>query len=519
MDTNKGLLNRLVDNIAVSRRKYEDAKNRYDSLSDWLKRSESSIKDDNPHIYTHGSFMLGTAVNPISGEEYDLDIMCCLQNYNTLSITQSDLKQKVGNEIVSYTKAHGMEYPEDKTRAWTINYSEKSQFHMDILPAIPSGNGDIVYIPYKDSGFYNQILSPWDKSSNPKGYVKWFRSISKENYKSKLEKYAIENRTKVEAVPKYTVRSTLQDVVILLKRHRDVFFENMTTDNIRDMMMMKKEKVSSIIVTTLAGMAYKQESDITEAFLNIVDRLEDNILVQDSANYIHFRYAEDFQIGNRLFKIVNPSNPDEEFTDKWRENPYKKMAFFAWLKQLKADVNKLKKLIYGQTSKVSIIYKMFGENIKSSFYDFLTEDIDKNEPLYLEKPKYQKCLTGDVKINGYCSDYNMENIETHNLCRYKIESNDPLDKNKHLLFVANTSISKPYEVIWQVSNKGRESVVNDQIRGEISKSETCHKNFNFRYQKREMTCYTGTHWVRCFIIKNGFIVAESEKFYVKVVSK
>ena len=518
MNTNRQILNNIVDNIAVSSKKYEDAKNRYISLSDWLNRSESLIKDAKLHIYTHGSFALGTAINPISGEEYDLDIMCCLQNYDALSITQSDLKQKVGNEVISYTKAHGMEYPEDKTRAWTINYSEKSQFHIDILPSIPSGNGDIVFIPYKDSAVYHQIFSPWDKSSNPKGYVEWFKSISKENYKAKLEKYAIENRTRIESVPKYVVKSTLQEIVMLLKRHRDVFFDNLNTDNINDS-MIKKEKVSSIIITTLAGMAYRQESDTTEAFINVVDRIEDNILVQDSADYIHFRYNENFQIGNRLFKIVNPSNPDEEFTDKWRENPYKKMAFFAWLKELKADVINLKKLIYGQTSKVSIIYKMFGDNIKSSFYDFLTEDINKNEPLYLEKPEYKKYITGNVKINGYCSNSNLENVETHNLCRYKIESNEPLDKYKHLLFVANTNISQPYEVIWQISNKGRESVVNDQIRGELSKSETCRKNFNFRYQKREETRYVGTHWVKCFIIKNGFIVAESEKFYVKVVNK
>ena len=116
--------------------------------------------------------------------------------------TQSDLKNKVGDEIIAYAESHGMEKPEDKTRAWTINYSEKSQFHMDIMPSIPSGNGEIVYIPFKDSGFYNQVLSPWEKSSNPKGYLNWFRSISKDNYHKKLENFAVTRMFKKRELPK-----------------------------------------------------------------------------------------------------------------------------------------------------------------------------------------------------------------------------------------------------------------------------------------------------------------------------
>ena len=61
MEVNKKLLSTLVDIISVSQSKYQDAKNRYNSLSDWINRKESVIANDSPHIYTHGSFLLGTA--------------------------------------------------------------------------------------------------------------------------------------------------------------------------------------------------------------------------------------------------------------------------------------------------------------------------------------------------------------------------------------------------------------------------------------------------------------------------
>ena len=516
MKKTKEILKTIVDIIAVSTSKYEDASNRYKSLSDFIRRKDSSIRQDKPLIYIHGSFSLGTAVNPLQGTEFDLDIMCCLQVYNSSNISQRELKKKVGEEIIKYTEIHGMELPEDKKRAWTINYNEKSKFHIDILPSIPTFLNDIVYIPYKDSATYSQILDPWDKSCNPKGFLKWFRSISKSNYHKKLDEYAERNRIKVEAIPKYTIRSTLQNIVILLKRHSDIFFKNLKDDNINDS-MIKKESISSIIITTLAGKAYLQEDDLNEAFFNVVDRIENYILMQDMDDFIHFKYNENFTIGNKMFKIVNPANTAENFTDKWARNPYKKMAFFAWLKQLKKDAKKLKDLIYSNSSDLEIVYDMFGERYNENLINFINKDIDSNEILYLEELKYYKNIIGEVNIKGYKSTKKIDKVDSYLLHQYKFNSDEPINKNMQLLFVAETNIQKPYDIVWQVTNKGSEAIKANQLRGELLNSEYFNLNSTHRFQRAEHTSYFGRHWVKCYVIKNEVVVAESKKFYVKVV--
>lgn len=105
-------------------------------------------------------------------------------------------------------------------------------------------------------------------------------------------------------------KTPLQIAVQLLKRHRDAMFA-------------KEPDIApiSVIIATLAGRAYHGEVDLLDALDGIVQKMPG--LVRPTKP-----------------RIPNPSNPGEDFADKW--NATKEAAFFRWVDQVKADIQAIR---------------------------------------------------------------------------------------------------------------------------------------------------------------------------------
>ena len=76
----------------------------------------------------------------------------------------------------------------------------------------------------------------------------------------------------------------------------------------------------SVIITTLAAHAYNNQDTIAGALFAILNDM-DKFIVYDGTKYI----------------VANPTDPLENFADKWNREPQKKAAFDAWLRQARAD--------------------------------------------------------------------------------------------------------------------------------------------------------------------------------------
>ena len=323
----KSQLNDFLKNITaeldVPASKYEEAKNRYESVGEWLLREESTLKDYSPDIYPQGSFRLGTVVKPIDkDDEYDIDLVCELDTSKEEN-TQHQLKDKVGVEIKSYAKANNMnKSPENKKRCWTLDYA--NEFHMDILPAIPDSSyfnlllenrqlsanwtDTAIAITDKIHKNYDRLNNDWP-SSNPKGFAEWFKERMKVVFAKRKIVLAKSLKADVEDVPDYKVKTPLQRAVQLLKRHRDIYFDG------------KDHKPISIIITTLAGHAYNNEEDLYSALSSIVNNI---------SNVNTF-------ISNDRYEILNPVNPAENFADKWNEDENLPRAFQEWINSVRID--------------------------------------------------------------------------------------------------------------------------------------------------------------------------------------
>lgn len=94
------LLQSIAEELDISPTKYAQAVDRYETVGRWLEGGTYPGAKGIPHIYTQGSFRLGTVVRPLKGgeeREYDIDLACQLDMNG--SVTAKDLKHSIGDRL------------------------------------------------------------------------------------------------------------------------------------------------------------------------------------------------------------------------------------------------------------------------------------------------------------------------------------------------------------------------------------------------------------------------------------
>jgi len=508
------LLQVIAEALDIPESSYEQAVKHYEAIGAWLERDKSTVACYNPEVYSQGSFLLGTVTKPVSGaEEYDIDLVSEL-NLHKVRISQKTLKELVGNEIKSYARANNMSSrPEESRRCWTLNYADSAQFHADILPAIPDagafkqlielhryalpiGSNYAIAITDNTHPNYAEVNPDWPRS-NPKGYAEWFRSRMQIQFDAARKSFAASIQLRVEDVPEHKVKTPLQRTIQILKRHRDIWFEE--NQDAYD----KDAKPISIIITTLAAHAYNNEVDLQQTLLKITTEM---------SCYIEYD-------SNDVVLIPNPVNPLENFADKWREYPIRKACFMDWLKQAQLDLTTVLKLSDVQSvgkSLESSLGKRVITEAQQKLYErtsrststvaaSVSRQLSRFDVPHRQGPKWHMILDGEVKIIGTASQ------EGFKPWRIKSDST-PLAKGVSLQFEVQTDVLMPYEIHWQVVNTGIEAREANCLRGGfyegvIENGVPIHN---------ESTNYKGMHWIECFIVKDGVCRARSGEFIVNI---
>ena len=316
------ILRHLADEIDVSPTRYQEAKDHYNAVGEWLGRDDSELAPFLPVVFPQGSFVLGTAIRPIGDEEYDVDAVCLLQQ-PPAGLTQQQLKDLVGARL-KHPQSRYRDMilpPSGSRRCWTIRYAEGTKFHLDVLPAIPDAYHDLLHLAV-DVAFAEHAIQitdrkvwhlglPWPKS-NPRGYTEWFKGRMRSSLQQAKEQLALLTRAEVEQIEDFRVRVPLQRLVQILKRHRDLRYNG------------DSDKPISIIITTLAARAYQNEGDLASLIPNVLAQMRQLIEQREDGWW-----------------VPNPVDPRENFADKWREQPRKAERFFEWLQAVEADYRAL----------------------------------------------------------------------------------------------------------------------------------------------------------------------------------
>ena len=267
-------LENVAEELDIPPQKYQEAVDRYQAVGHWLEDGKYPGCVGEPSIYPQGSFRLGTVVRPIRGgveADYDIDLVCELPIEKHLTDARS-VKMMVGNRLREHDKYHKMLDKEGK-RCWTLEYAEQDKigFHLDVLPSVPDARvrslDTSIAITNKQDKTYD-----WS-ASNPKGYGEWFDARNSGAFARVLteQKRSILSRTSalyasVDEVPDQLVRTPLQRSIQIMKRHRDMRFNN---GNHHDYAPI------SIILTTLAAQLYREEADVYSALTGIVSKLHE----------------------------------------------------------------------------------------------------------------------------------------------------------------------------------------------------------------------------------------------------
>jgi len=330
MNLRKGLneaLRLISEKLDLDETRYKNADEKYHSVANWLSADQSLLETYKPEIYPQGSFMLGTVVKPKSSEEYDLDFVCQLNEFDG---QPAEIKEILGDRLKENERYHSPVL-EEKNRCWRINYA--GEFHMDILPARS----------YKKEGLRNTSIEVPDKQlgewiiSDPRGYHDWFYLQMQEAYTRKLEFIAESEQKSIDEIQRYRIKTTLQQAIQLLKRNRDIIFEN-------DI----KDKPISIIISTLAAQSYQNQEDLFDTLVYLVDNM---------SNFIKHR--------DGIVWVENPVNSDENFAEKWYAHPQRQEKFVEWLEKLETTLVKLD-LYTGVEEAQGLLSALFGEKLTAN---------------------------------------------------------------------------------------------------------------------------------------------------------
>lgn len=498
-------LERLAQELDVPASRYEEAERRYHSVGDWLDREESSLKEHSPNVYVQGSFRLGTPIRPVNdAEHYDIDLVCEL-SLGKHEVSQEDLKAMLGVEMQLYAKRYGMAAPSEGRRCWTLDYAEGAQFHLDALPAIPDGDGrrvileslhlsaewakTAIAITDTECETFRAQTSQWPHS-NPRGFTEWFRSRMKIAFNEQRQRIAFQVQANVEDVPAYRVKTPLQQVVQILKRHRDIRF----SDN-------AEVKPISVIITTLAARAYGNQADLPEALATILENM-----------HLHIQQR------NGVYWIENPTDPAENFADRWATHPERKDAFFQWLRLAHEDF----KNIAGNDDP-QLIMESASASVGDSLARKVRASAGQSKPAGPRQSIFQRAVSVFTAPHRLAPPWATRAKGKVSIAKTRVFQNGfrpivllhdsaPLTKGVSLEFAATTDVPKPYSVFWQIVNTGDEAKFRNDLRGDFNPDLMVQGSI----VRKEDAVYSGTHSVECFIVKDGNLAARSGAFIVNV---
>jgi Adenylyl/Guanylyl and SMODS C-terminal sensor domain/Second Messenger Oligonucleotide or Dinucleotide Synthetase domain len=477
------VLGGAIESLDIPDELFLAAVTEYGLVGDWL--ANHADGETGWEVYPQGSFRLGTVVQPLGRDEYDIDLVC-RRGLDKSHVSQEELKDGVGAALDSYIESRrddsgAPDSCENRKRCFTLTYDRS--FHLDVLPAIDDDDHPPTGILLTD-----RDLRRW-QHSNPKAYAEWFRARMREEFMTKRASLAEAAHVEPEEVPESRVKTTLQRTVQALKHHRNIYFAE-------DL----EARPSSILLSTLAAHTYTGERDLYDALITAARGMPDHIEGRPSD-----------------WAVPNPVQPRENFADKWNDYPERATKFRGWLDQLVGDLEGAEQ--EGQLERVAVrLSESFGhgpidrgvEKLESSASSTTRRVGPPARRAQPELAPGEKDLERDFNIPIQISEtvsIKGEVLSKPGFRSHLINSHTPIEKRRDLRFsIAHTSVPPPFDVYWKVKNYGTEAEAADSLRGEITLGRGGCSSV-----KSESTLYTGSHYVEVYLVRDAICVAQARQ--------
>jgi hypothetical protein len=344
------LVDRVMSNLDITPTMLVNAIQKYEAIAKYL--SECGV---DAGFYPQGSFRLGTVVRPYrAGKDasYDLDVVCQLQD-DKEKVTPGNVKNSIGDCLKRSSLYSGKLLPECD-RCWTLEYArvdDATGFMLDLVPAVrqdltervrlislgvPNDKAShAIAITEKTSGG----MYSW-QHSNPAGYALWFDEINapfadavEQTQRQRIFESHRHVFASVEEIPRSLIRSPLQRVIQILKRHRDIFYYRAKAED--------RKPISAIITTVCTQFARgtNPRVEVIELLRYMVDELYIySELLRDEEQRRHsvLERRTFIRRDRQKWYIANPVDPSDNYADSWDERTAQ--LFFRWAQAVKEDL-------------------------------------------------------------------------------------------------------------------------------------------------------------------------------------
>ncbi len=341
-----------------------------------------------------------------------------------------------------------------KTRCLRVNYA--GEFHIDLVPYLERGGQH--YITNRTDPAGEGKL----ERSDPEQFAEW-----------------------LDERQRYT-KGTFVKVVRLLKYLRD--FKGTFA-------------CKSIILTTLLG----DQVNAVEAQL----RPEEYADVPTTLKTLLTKLAD--TLPEEMPPIMDPGGSGDDFAQRYGDS-WNYTNFRDWIDYYADKVSeaydaadretsiKAWQTIFGPSFKPGALIKVAASAPTSAAVTWVGEQfIDGSgfDFAYALDRRFRVRMTGRCEMALAGGRLRRRGFEQFDLPR----RGNQVPKSRQVRFtIRSINVPTPYRIYWKVRNGGDEARRANQLRGEITLDEG-------RSEKTETTSYTGTHYVECYVVKDGVVVA------------
>jgi hypothetical protein len=337
------LLTDIAVRIQLPPSLYRLAIERVQTLAQWLDRPESELSGLVTIVYPQGSMAIhATIAACLDKDEFDIDVI--VQLVRTGRMSAATVLDTLYGAIKGEKGSRYYEMTRRNTRCVTVRYGD---MHVDLTPAelVPNQN------PRVSDIFHHRpenLSSPGERIvANPFGFAEWFNHVATRFQKfdaaygrQSIAMDTIMAKAGTENVPEQMPAYLKPPAVValqLIKRFRNIRYES-----------RRGRKPPGVLLAKFVG----ESSSST-------GQLFDELLFQ--ARKLKQRFSE-AQSQFSLINVVNPTCPQDCFSDRWPANLDEQRVFLDDLDLFVSELEKLQR--NADLERIGAAFtKLFGERI------------------------------------------------------------------------------------------------------------------------------------------------------------
>lgn len=339
--TADALLIDTAQRIQLSPTKYEEARQHFLALCEYVDRPGSPLHNRVVACYGGGSFATGTVIaSKVSKNQHDVDAVIELdvRPFDDPAWVLTVLFEAVnGNPGSRY-------YGKVRRNSRCITVTYEDGVSVDLMPIArlagePEKAGNLFHWKPASVESYHKPVNPWGFADRFNGEVEFDPVFVRMFEDRRRINQGVVAKADTEPLPEQTPLSEKSPRVVaiqLLKRNRDLRYRSRS-----------QRKPPSVMIAALALEAGARGTGLMDELLAL-------------ASYIADKLQRAIAVYEKL-QVVNPAYPRDIFTDRWPENVTVQQTFLNDLRHLQRQLILLKSDRLTATEMRTILENLFGE--------------------------------------------------------------------------------------------------------------------------------------------------------------